>query len=98
MLDAKLPDKRLMLPTTNDFQDVLPSVLPFFHIYGLTVSLISKLALGCKIVSLPKFEPEGKSMINLLYRLRKKTRKTFTKLDSFVAAVLLLKLCVSYFH
>ncbi|XP_037036724.1 4-coumarate--CoA ligase 1-like [Bradysia coprophila] len=58
-LDAKLPDKRLMLPTTNDFQDVLPSVLPFFHIYGLVVSLISKLALGCKIVALPKFEPEG---------------------------------------
>lgn len=58
-LDAKLPEKRLMLPTTNDFQDVLPSVLPFFHIYGLMVSLISKLALGCKIVTLPKFEPEG---------------------------------------
>lgn len=59
MLDVKLPDKRLMLPTTNDFQEVLPSVLPFFHIYGLVVSLVSKLALGCKIVSLPKFEPEG---------------------------------------
>lgn len=64
-LDAKLPDKRLMLPTTNDFQDVLPSVLPFFHIYGLMVSLVSKLALGCKIVALPKFEPEGEvSRIN----------------------------------
>lgn len=58
-LDAKLPDKRLTLPTTNDFQEVLPSVLPFFHIYGLVVSLISKLSLGCKIVSLPKFDPEG---------------------------------------
>lgn len=62
MLDAKLPDKRLMLPTTNDFQDVLPSVLPFFHIYGMVVSLVSKLALGCKVVSLPKFEPEGKCL------------------------------------
>lgn len=59
MIDAKIPEKRLMLPTTNDFQDVLPSVLPFFHIYGLVVSLISKLSLGCKIVSLPKFEPSG---------------------------------------
>ncbi|KAJ6633242.1 4-coumarate--CoA ligase 1 [Pseudolycoriella hygida] len=59
MLDSKLPDRRLMLPTTNDFQDVLPSVLPFFHIYGLVVSLISKLALGCKVVSLPKFDPDG---------------------------------------
>lgn len=57
MLHAKLPERRLILPTTNDFQDVLPSVLPFFHIYGFTVSLLSKLSLGCKIVTLPKFDP-----------------------------------------
>lgn len=58
MLDGKFPVHRLTLPTTNDFQDVFPCVLPFFHIYGFTVSLISKLALGCKIVTLPKFTPE----------------------------------------
>lgn len=57
MIDAKLPRERLTQPTTNDFQDSLPSVLPFFHIYGFTVSLIGKLALGCKVVTLPKFEP-----------------------------------------
>lgn len=29
-----LPDKPLILPTTNDFQEILPCFLPFFHIYG----------------------------------------------------------------
>lgn len=59
MLDSPLPYERLTMPTTTDYQDVFPCVLPFFHIYGLTVSLISKLALGCKVVTLPKFEPRS---------------------------------------
>lgn len=46
------------LPTTSTFQDVLPCVLPFFHIYGLTITLLSKIALGCKLVTLPKFTPD----------------------------------------
>lgn len=57
MLNAKLPHRTLFLPTTNDFQDVVPSVLPFYHVYGFTVSVLSKLSLGCKIVTLPKFDP-----------------------------------------
>lgn len=56
MTDVKLPLERLVLPTTNDYQDVLPCVLPFYHCYGLSILLISKLALGCKIVAIPKFE------------------------------------------
>lgn len=55
-MDVKLPSKRLISPTTSDFQEIIPCVLPFFHAYGLMVVLISKLALGCKIVSIPKFE------------------------------------------
>jgi len=42
----------------GDYQDVIPCVLPFFHIYGLTVTLLSKLAQGCKIITLPKFHPD----------------------------------------
>lgn len=45
-------------PTTSTFQDVLPCVLPFFHIYGLTLTLLSKIVLGCKLVTLPKFTPD----------------------------------------
>jgi len=39
-------------------QDTLPCVLPFFHIYGLTVVMLSKLAQGCRLVTLPQFKPE----------------------------------------
>lgn len=57
MLDVNLPIHKLTLPTTNDFQDVFPCVLPMFHIYAFTIILISKLSLGCKIVTLSKFDP-----------------------------------------
>lgn len=58
-IDVKLPTERLILPTTADFQEVLPCYLPFFHLYGLLVLLISKLALGCKLVTIPKFETDS---------------------------------------
>lgn len=58
MLQAKTNQLSLILPTTETFQDVLPCVLPFFHIYGFTVTMMSKLALGCQLVTLPKFMPD----------------------------------------
>lgn len=58
MLDVKLPDKKILRPTTADFQECSPSVLPFFHIYGLTVLMVSKLTLGTKVVTLPRFQPD----------------------------------------
>ena len=36
----------------------LIGVLPFFHIYGMVVTLLSSLYAGTKLVTLPKFEPE----------------------------------------
>lgn len=54
---VKIGDTPIVLPTTNEYQDVSPSVLPFFHIYGFTVLLMSKLAQGIKIVTLPEFKP-----------------------------------------
>lgn len=54
--ESSLPTERLIMPTTDDHQDVLPVVLPFYHCYGLVVLLVSKLALGCKLVTVPKFE------------------------------------------
>lgn len=58
MLNVPMNGSRLIHRTTESFQDVLPCVLPFFHIYGFTVTLLSKLALGCKLVTLPKFLPD----------------------------------------
>lgn len=37
----------------------LMGILPFFHIYGMVVVLLSSLYGGAKIVSLPKFEPDS---------------------------------------
>lgn len=40
------------------FQDTLPAVLPFFHIYGLTVVMLSKLGQGARLATLPAFKPD----------------------------------------
>lgn len=45
-------------PACGDHNEVLLNVLPFFHIYGFTGTLISKLALGFRIVTLPRFTAE----------------------------------------
>ncbi|XP_013172822.1 PREDICTED: 4-coumarate--CoA ligase 2-like [Papilio xuthus] len=52
-----MQNKRNSFPllTQGDFQDVVPCILPFFHIYGLVVALMGHLAKGCKLISLPKF-------------------------------------------
>lgn len=55
-ISGNLYTKSNTLPTTNDYQDIIPCFLPFYHIYGLSVILQSKLSLGCKIVSMRKYE------------------------------------------
>lgn len=39
-------------------QEILPSILPFFHIYGLNVIMLSKLSMGSKLITLPQFRPD----------------------------------------
>lgn len=73
-LDEKLPFERIMLPTTNDFQEIVPIVLPFFHCYALVLVLLSKLALGCKIITIPKYEP------NEYLRIIREQKATFLTL------------------
>ncbi|KAL1138967.1 hypothetical protein AAG570_009028 [Ranatra chinensis] len=53
------PSIKFVRDTTKEFQDVIPCVLPFFHIYGLTVTMLSYLKMGAKLVTLPRFEPES---------------------------------------
>jgi len=45
------------LPYEQDGTDRIISVLPFYHIYGLTTILAAALRFGGTIVSLPKFDP-----------------------------------------
>lgn len=58
MINSDTGNGCLTNPAIGSHQDVLPCVLPFFHIYGLTCSLLSKLAHGCKLVTLPRFTPD----------------------------------------
>ncbi|BFG02828.1 probable 4-coumarate--CoA ligase 3 [Drosophila madeirensis] len=39
-------------------QETLPGVLPFFHIYGLTVVMLSKLGQGARLATMPAFKPD----------------------------------------
>lgn len=56
-IGVRIGESNMVLPTTNEYQDVSPTVLPMFHIYGFTVLMLSKLSLGVKIVTLPEFKP-----------------------------------------
>lgn len=73
-ISVDLPNQPLVLPTTNEFQDVLPCFLPYYHIYGLMVLLVPKLALGAKIISIPKFD------VNQFLQITKKHKATFLHL------------------
>lgn len=69
-----MPHQPMVLPTTNDYQEILPCFVPFYHIYGLMVVLIPKLAVGAKIVSISKFE------VNHFLRIVKEQKATFLHL------------------
>lgn len=57
-LNVKLPYEPMAKTTVDNFQEVILSVLPFFQAFGLTASLLSKMAIGAKNVSLPRFQPD----------------------------------------
>ncbi|XP_063538471.1 uncharacterized protein LOC134747765 [Cydia strobilella] len=40
---------------TDSFQDVVPCMLPFFHIYGLVIILLGHLSKGCKLITMSTF-------------------------------------------
>ncbi|CAG9862854.1 unnamed protein product [Phyllotreta striolata] len=44
--------------TTDNYQDVSVTVLPYFHIYGFALNLLNMMHKGCKTVTLEKFSPE----------------------------------------
>lgn len=57
IINTPNPYESLTKPTTNSNQDVVQCVLPFFHIYGFACVLLSMLSVGCKLVTLPRFDP-----------------------------------------
>lgn len=53
-----------LIPTTATYQDVIPGIIPFFHIYGLVTILLIVMRSGAKLVCMPKFSLEV--MVNVL--------------------------------
>lgn len=49
---------RLAQETTDEHQDVVPAILPLFHIFGLSGVLLAHLKNLCKLVTVPRFSPE----------------------------------------
>lgn len=37
----------------------MPALLPMFHIYGFTVTVLYSIRAGTKLITLPKFTPES---------------------------------------
>lgn len=66
--NAPIPDKPMVWTATNDYQDILPTFLPFFHIYGLMAVLVPSLAAGAKIVCIPKYDPNTFLSVTKGYR------------------------------
>lgn len=73
-MSQKMFTKSVTLPTTNEFQDVLPCFLPFYHIYGLNVVLHNKLSRGVKIISMRNYN------INHFLDILPKHKATFLSL------------------
>lgn len=58
MINSDTGNGCITYPAIGNHQDVLPCVLPYFHIYGLSCTLLSKLAHGAKLITLPRFTPD----------------------------------------
>ncbi|VVC96528.1 unnamed protein product [Leptidea sinapis] len=60
-----IASNEMMCQKENDFaymadgsyQDVVPCILPFFHIYGLMVTLFGHISKGCKLITMSRFSP-----------------------------------------
>ncbi|KAF5302846.1 hypothetical protein FQA39_LY02026 [Lamprigera yunnana] len=52
------PITNALEPTTENFQETVPGVLPFFHVFGASVHLINQLTFKSKLATITKFSPE----------------------------------------
>ncbi|XP_024937849.1 4-coumarate--CoA ligase 1 isoform X2 [Cephus cinctus] len=58
MVRNTVPEGIFWNKATDSFQEVIPSVLPLFHIYGMNAIMCTRLSIGSRLVTLPKFTPE----------------------------------------
>jgi long-chain acyl-CoA synthetase len=58
-LRANVEQVRAWFPDADPGREVMMAVLPFFHVYGLTVCLLFGLRIGAALVLLPRFDLDG---------------------------------------
>jgi long-chain acyl-CoA synthetase len=58
-LRANVEQVRAWFPDADPGREVMMAVLPFFHVYGLTVCLLLGLRIGAALVLLPRFDLDG---------------------------------------
>ncbi|KAK5643662.1 hypothetical protein RI129_007507 [Pyrocoelia pectoralis] len=58
MTQTNVEEIKILEPTTDKHQDVVPAIIPFTHLYGINAVLISSLLHMSKIVTVPKFNPD----------------------------------------
>ena len=58
-LRANVEQVRAWFPDADPGREVMMAVLPFFHVYGLTVCLLLGMRIGAALVLLPRFELDG---------------------------------------
>ena len=58
-LRANVEQVRAWFPDADPGREVMMAVLPFVHVYGLTVCLLLGLRLGAALVLLPRFDLDG---------------------------------------
>ncbi|KAB0799535.1 hypothetical protein PPYR_07415 [Photinus pyralis] len=52
-----VPEFKMTAPTDGNNQDVFPAILPMHHIFGMH-TVLENLTLGCKAITIPKFNKE----------------------------------------
>lgn len=57
-MQVHAPDINMLEQTQGDKQDIVPAILPFFHIYGFTSLSCASMHVGAKIVTMTQFIPE----------------------------------------
>lgn len=48
----------IMFRANGTEQEIIPVVLPFYHIYGMTTIMFGRLGIGSRLITIPKFTPE----------------------------------------
>ncbi|KAK4887102.1 hypothetical protein RN001_003373 [Aquatica leii] len=78
-----IPSFKIAYETTENYQDVIPGILPWFHIAGLNMVMLLYLRYLCKLITMPKFTPE--LYINILTRHKPSLMPVVPPIVSFMA-------------